>query len=46
MPELYDLAKDPAEMKNLALLQEYKDKVDEMKLELFAWHVPEEARQT
>lgn len=42
MPELYDLAADPAEMKNLALLPEYRSKADEMKRELFAWHVPEE----
>lgn len=42
MPELYDLRTDPVEMKNLALLPEHKDKVDEMKRELFAWHVPEE----
>lgn len=45
MPELYDLRTDPVEMKNLALLPEHKDKVDEMKRELFAWHVPEEGQQ-
>jgi len=43
--ELYNLQTDPEEMKNLALLPEWKDKVEEMKQELFAWHVPEEIRR-
>jgi len=40
MPELYDLASDPEEMKNLAVLPRYKGKVEEMKAALFAWHRP------
>src|SRR6185437_14926259 len=45
MPELYDLASDPEEMKNLALLPAYASKVAEMKNQLFAWHMPEELQQ-
>jgi choline-sulfatase len=44
MPELYDLRTDPNEMKNLALLPAYKEKAQEMKEKLFAWHRP--ARMT
>lgn len=40
MPELYDLDTDPDEMKNLALLPQYKSKVAEMKTRLFAWYRP------
>jgi choline-sulfatase len=39
-PELYDLRKDPQEMRNLATAAEYKAKVEEMKDQLFAWHRP------
>jgi len=39
--ELYDLGADPAEMKNLALLSAYRQKRDELKEQLFAWHNPE-----
>ncbi len=38
--ELYNLQDDPDEMKNLALLPAHKDKVEEMKSRLFAWHQP------
>ncbi|HUZ47051.1 MAG TPA: sulfatase-like hydrolase/transferase [Terriglobia bacterium] len=40
LPELYHLSTDPQEMKNLALLPEYQEKVKEMKQRLFAWHRP------
>ena len=43
MPECYDLETDHGEMSNLALRPEYKEKVQELKRELFAWHVPEES---
>jgi len=39
-PELYDLGKDPQEMHNLATVPESKGKVEEMKAQLFAWHLP------
>jgi choline-sulfatase len=38
--ELYDLGADPAEMKNLAPLPAYRQKRDELKEQLFAWHDP------
>ncbi|MGA3325500.1 MAG: sulfatase-like hydrolase/transferase [Terriglobia bacterium] len=38
MDELYDLVADPAEMKNLAALPAYRQKRDELKKQLFAWH--------
>jgi choline-sulfatase len=41
LDELYDLAADPAEMKNLALVPSYREKRDELKKQLFAWHSPE-----
>jgi choline-sulfatase len=41
LDELYDLQTDPAEMKNLALLPAYRQKRDELKRLLFAWHDPE-----
>lgn len=40
MPELYDLRRDPEEMKNLALLPAHKDKAAEMKEEIFRWYKP------
>jgi choline-sulfatase len=40
MPELYDLAADPDEMKNLALLPEYKSQASELQSTMFAWHRP------
>jgi len=43
-PELYDLSSDPDEMKNLALLPQYKEKVEEMKSALFAWHRPPQVK--
>jgi choline-sulfatase len=43
MPELYDLAADPDEMRNLALLPEYKSRVTEMQTRMFAWHRPAQA---
>lgn len=42
MPELYDLKTDPKEMRNLALLPEYRSRVDELKGKLFAWYRPPE----
>ena len=44
MPELYDLQSDPDEMKNLALLPQYKNKAQEMQNRLFAWHRPAQER--
>ena len=41
--ELYDLAADPDEMKNLALLPEYKSKAAELQARMFAWHRPAQA---
>lgn len=41
-PELYNLREDPNEMKNLAPLPAYKNKLEEMKAHLFAWHRPPE----
>ncbi len=41
-PELYNLAADPLEMNNLAHSPSHKDKVDELKAQLFAWHRPAE----
>jgi choline-sulfatase len=43
MPELYDLAADPDEMRNLALLPEHKARAAEMQARMFAWHRPGEA---
>jgi hypothetical protein len=40
MDELYDLRDDPVEMKNLALLPAYRQKRDELKKQLLAWHDP------
>ncbi len=40
--ELYNLRDDPQEMRNLALLPEYKAKAEEMKAQLFAWYRPPE----
>jgi choline-sulfatase len=39
-PELYDLRRDPSEMHNLANAADHRDKVEEMKAQLFAWHRP------
>ena len=39
-PELYDLKRDPKEMRNLANVSEYKAKMEELKAQLFAWHRP------
>ena len=41
MPELYNLREDPEEMRNLALDESHREKVDQMKAELFAWHHPD-----
>jgi choline-sulfatase len=43
MPELYNLRTDPKEMKNLALLPGYKDRVEQMKEKIYAWHLPAQA---
>jgi choline-sulfatase len=40
--ELFNLREDPKEMRNLALLPEYKGKVQEMRAQLFAWYQPPE----
>ena len=42
MAELYNVREDPREMKNLALLAEHREKAEEMKGQLFAWHKPPE----
>jgi choline-sulfatase len=42
MPELYDMRRDPKEMRNLAILPEHKGRVEDMRSELFAWHRPAE----
>jgi choline-sulfatase len=42
MAELYNVREDPREMKNLALLAEYREKAEELKSQLFAWHKPPE----
>jgi choline-sulfatase len=42
MSELFNLKEDPKEMKNLALLPQHKDKVEELKSQLFAWYRPPE----
>jgi choline-sulfatase len=39
-PELYDLRRDPHEMRNLAKSAEFQGKVEEMQRQLFAWHRP------
>lgn len=39
--EMYNLREDPAEMRNLALLPEFKSKTEAMRAELFAWHKPQ-----
>lgn len=41
LDELYDLHDDPEEMQNLAALPAYREKRDELKRQLFAWHRPE-----
>jgi choline-sulfatase len=41
LDELFDLQTDPAEMKNLASVPAYREKRDELKEKLFAWHSPE-----
>lgn len=41
LEELFDLDTDPAEMKNLTGLLTYREKHDELKEKLFAWHSPE-----
>ncbi len=40
--ELYDMKHDPDEMTNLALTPEHRDRVEQMKKELFAWYTPPE----
>lgn len=40
--ELYDLRKDPKEMRNLALAPGYEGRVKQMRDELFAWYKPPE----
>lgn len=42
MSELFNLKEDPKEMTNLALLPQHKDKVEDLKSQLFAWHTPPE----
>lgn len=41
--ELYNLRDDPNELKNLALLPGYREKGEELKAQLVAWHRPEES---
>ncbi len=42
MPRVYNLAKDPKEMNNLAIQPEYREKVAQLKSQLFAWYKPPE----
>ena len=42
-PELYNLRDDPDELNNLARSSEYREKHEELKARLFAWHRPEES---
>lgn len=46
LAELYDLESDPEEMKNLALLPEFKSRVDEMKRRLLEWYTPPSASRS
>ena len=46
MAQLFNLKDDPKEVKNLALLGEYKGKVEEMRSQLFKWYTPPEGRRT
>lgn len=41
--ELYDLAADPEEMRNLAGEAAHREKQEELRQRLFAWHQPSEA---
>ncbi len=43
IPELYNLRDDPEELRNMAGSAEYREKADELKAQLFAWHRPEES---
>jgi arylsulfatase A-like enzyme len=40
--ELFDLSADPAEMRNLALEEKFRERAGEMKDALFAWYRPPE----
>lgn len=40
-PELYNLRQDPGEIRNLAALPAFQDKVKEMREQLFTWHRPQ-----
>lgn len=42
MPELYDLRRDPKEMRNLAMKPEFRSRAEELKAKLFAWYKPPE----
>jgi len=42
MPELYDMKRDPDEMTNLALKPEFRERLEQMKNELFEWYTPPE----
>ena len=46
MAQLFNLHADPQEMKNLALLPQYKNRVEEMKSRLFKWYRPSRAART
>ena len=41
MPELYHMRDDPKEMRNLAILPEYKGRVEDLRAQLFDWHRPD-----
>ena len=45
MSQLFNLQDDPKEVKNLALLPQYKGKVEELRSQLFAWYTPPERRK-
>jgi choline-sulfatase len=44
MPELYHMVDDPKEMRNLAILNDHKGRVEDMRAQLFDWHRPAEMK--
>jgi choline-sulfatase len=43
-PELYNMRDDPKEMRNLAILPDYKGRMEDMRAQLFDWHRPAEMK--
>jgi choline-sulfatase len=44
MAELYDLERDPQELRNLAKAPEHQAIATQLKQKLFQWHTPKESR--